>query len=254
MGDKPLIMILGTECSPEWEEEWSKWYSEEHLPRMFYSCNARKATRYKIKYLPEEGEIARTAQERSQETVYPPYLSIYNFDKWDDVIAYYSSEARKLQVEKWNDWASKGARIIWRLFYETIQTWDQGTLVGDKPAIMFIGSECPPELVEAWGKWYAEKHIADFLKVEGIKGAARYQLRIPGEDVGIVPTETELTGKASHAPFLAVYDFDSFEAIRGYYNSDARPGLVEDWDKNWGSTGAKVVWRVFYEQIQTWEK
>ena len=119
---------------------------------------------------------------------------------------------------------------------------------------MFIGSECPPELEEDWGKWYAEKHIVDFLKIDGIKGAARYKIRIPGEDVGITPTQTELTEKASHAPFLAIYDFDSFEAIRGYYTSDARPELVEDWNKNWGATGAKVLWRVFYETIGTWEK
>ncbi len=256
MANKPVLMVIGTECtSPQWEEAWSKWYSEKHLPDMFYSCNAKKAIRYKIRNLDEEKTIARTTGERSQETRYPPYIALYYFDNWNDVKAYYTGAARKPQVEEWNrDWVSKGARIVWRIFYQPLKTWDKGPLVGNKPAIMFIGSECPPELEQKWGKWYNDVHIADFLKMKGIKKAARFKIITPTEADGIVPTQDERTGKAAYAPFLAFYDFDSFEDIRAYYNSDARPALVGDWNKNWGATSCKVLWRAFYEHMKTWEK
>jgi len=256
MGNGSVIMIIGTECSPEWEEEWSKWYSEKHLPDIFYSCNAKKATRYKIKYLEEGDGIALTANERSREAGYAPYLAVYEFDNWEDVKGYYACESREAIVEEWNrDWASKGARIVWRIFYEPIKTWVKQTGVGDKPAIMVIGTECPPEWEGEWSEWYANKHIPDFIKSFRVNRATRYKLKTPTEDDRITPTQDERTGKVIYAPYLAIYDFDSWEAIEEYYGSELRPELVEDWNKNWGALKEiKVLWRIFYELIKTWEK
>ena len=28
----PVIMVVGTECPSEIEEEWNEWYSEKHVP------------------------------------------------------------------------------------------------------------------------------------------------------------------------------------------------------------------------------
>lgn len=126
MGNGPVIMIMGTECSPEWEEEWSKWYNEKHLPDMFYSCNARKATRYKIKYPEEADGITPTENERAGTAGYAPYLAVYEFDSWEDVKGYYAGESRGDIVEEWNrDWVPRGAKINWRIFYEPIKTWEK---------------------------------------------------------------------------------------------------------------------------------
>jgi len=255
MGDKPVIMIIGTECSPEWEEEWSKWYSEKHLPDMFYSCNAKKATRYKIISLTEAGEITLSRNERSGEAGYAPYIAIYDFENWGDVIGYYTGAPRVPQVEEWNrDWVSKGAGIVWRIFYEPIKTWDTGAGVGDKPVVMIIGTECSPEWEKEWSEWYTDKHLPDMFKFEGVKKAARYKIKTPTEADGIVPTQDERTGKVSYAPYIATYEFDNWEAIKVYNASGMRNEIVQDWNKNWTPKGARIVWRIFYEPIGTWEK
>ena len=126
--------------------------------------------------------------------------------------------------------------------------------MGDGPVLMVIGTECSPEWEEEWSNWYNEKHLPDMFKYEGVKRATRYKMRIPAEDDGITPSEKERTGTAGYAPYIALYEFENWEAVKGYHTSEMRNEIVEDWNKNWTPRGARIVWRIFYEPIKTWEK
>lgn len=122
MANGPVIMVMGTECPPETEEEWSKWYSEKHVPDVLKFKGIKKATRYKIKR--PGHEIRRAAGESSDD--YPKYLAIYEFESWQAVEAYNTSPEREVALEDWNrNWANKGARVRWRICYEPIQTWQR---------------------------------------------------------------------------------------------------------------------------------
>lgn len=262
MADKPVAMLIGTECNTEWEDAWSKWYSEKHLPDMFYSCNVKRANRFKLRLPKETDGITLTADERSGKVPYAPYLAIYEFDSWKDVLAYYTGAPRKPQVEEWNrDWVSKGARIVWRIFYDPIKTWDKKPGESGKvPApgkghtLMVIGTECNTPHEKAWSDWYTNKHLPEMFEYQGVTKATRYKLRTPKESDGIVPTENERTGKAGYAPYIAVYEFKDWEAIKGYHTWDGRKPIVEDWNNNWTPKGARIVWRIFYQHIKTWQK
>ena len=57
MGTGPVLMVMGTQCPPEIEEEFSNWYSNKHVPDILKFKGVKKAARYKI--IRPEQTIAR---------------------------------------------------------------------------------------------------------------------------------------------------------------------------------------------------
>ncbi len=122
MGTGPILMVVGTECPSEIEEEFSNWYSNKHVPDVLRFKGVKKATRYKI--LPPEQTIARSTGETPGE--YPPYVATYEFEDWKAVENYNHWPERQAILRDWNEnWATKGAKIKWRIFYEAIKTWEK---------------------------------------------------------------------------------------------------------------------------------
>ncbi len=75
MKDKPVILVVGVQYKgpPEREEEFSRWYSESHVPHCLNTTKRIKgATRYKL--------IGVTRPGREQ----PKYLAIYYFKNRKD--------------------------------------------------------------------------------------------------------------------------------------------------------------------------
>ena len=108
----PTILVVGTECPPEAEEEWNRWYNAKHVPDVLKFKGVKKATRYKI-IGDDKGE-------------YPKYLVIYEFESRQAAEAYNTSPEFDALRKDWNDnWAKRGAEIKWRLQYEPIKTWQK---------------------------------------------------------------------------------------------------------------------------------
>lgn len=113
------------------------------------------------------------------------------------------------------------------------------TEMESKPVIMIVGTQCPPEVEESFDTWYSEKHLPDVLRFKGIKRATRY--KITGGDKG-------------YPKFLAIYEFESPQALKEYETSPVRAAAGEDWLRISKETGAEMMWRVQYEAIRTWQQ
>ena len=112
MKTKRIIHIVGTECRPEGEEKFHKWYGEIHIPMLLKFKGLRKVTRYKRIYENEK---------------YPKYLAIYEFDSQKAFEAYEVSPelAAASKEEHEVTWREGGYNLIWRAQYEPMRTWEK---------------------------------------------------------------------------------------------------------------------------------
>jgi len=104
-----VINVVATECQPEVEEKFNKWYDEIHIPLLFKFKGMRRVTRYKILKETEE---------------YPSYLAIYEFESRQAFEEYVNSpELAAGRAEMNETWKGGGFEIKWRVQYETMKTW-----------------------------------------------------------------------------------------------------------------------------------
>ena len=117
------------------------------------------------------------------------------------------------------------------------------------PVIMVIGADAPPEVEEEWSEWYSREHTPDACKFKEIRKGVRYRL-IDSATLDINPTpEGERYPK-----YLAVYEFESREALKEWDTSHERQYCVDDWTKKWSNKGPEIRWRLYYEPIFTLQK
>ena len=106
-----VINMVATECQPEVEGKFNKWYNEIHIPMLFKNKGVDKVTRYKI---------------RGKDGEFPTYLAIYEFGSVAECQAYIDSqELADARAEMKETWKNGGWEIKWRLQYEEIKTWQK---------------------------------------------------------------------------------------------------------------------------------
>ena len=109
MTDKPIILIRATQCQPEVEEKFNKWYDEIHIPLLLKFKGITEVTRYKLMNETEE---------------YPKYLAIYKFESQSTLEAYETSpELVAALAELKETWKEGGFESKWRVQYEVMKTW-----------------------------------------------------------------------------------------------------------------------------------
>ena len=123
METKPIIHIVGTQCRPEDEAKFNKWYDEIHTPLLLKFKGIKEVTRYKItKGIKEVAPFRVTNEIEEYETEeYPAYLAIYKFESQNAYEAYLTSpELAAAWGEAKKTWPDGGFRIKWRVQYEPI--------------------------------------------------------------------------------------------------------------------------------------
>ena len=106
-----VINIVATECKPEVEEEFNKWYNEVHIPLLFRYKGMNKVTRYKI-------------AEKTDE--FPTYICLYEFGSPAEYQGYSESkELAEARAEMKETWAKGGWEIKSRVQYEEMKTWEK---------------------------------------------------------------------------------------------------------------------------------
>ncbi|MBI2870030.1 MAG: EthD family reductase [Chloroflexi bacterium] len=109
MDAAPVIHIAATECAPEVEAKFNRWYNEVHVPMSLKFEGMKGVTRYRL--------ITRTEG-------HPRYLSICSFESKAAFDAYEASPERAAAFEEMSRaWQSGGFEIKWRLQYEMIKAW-----------------------------------------------------------------------------------------------------------------------------------
>jgi hypothetical protein len=114
-----------------------------------------------------------------------------------------------------------------------------------KKVINIMGMSCSAEGQEKFNKWYNEKHVPDLLKCKAVKKVTRYKLI---NAAGAVPNTVEFPG------FLAVFEFADEKGYEEFNNSPELAAARQDTGRIFGETGGKLVWRVQFEEMATWDK
>ena len=105
--------------------------------------------------------------------------------------------------------------------------------------VNIVATECRAEEEVRFNKWYNEIHIPLLFKFRGMKKVTRYK---------------RLNDKREHTTYLALYEFESKEALADFIESPERKAAIEEMKESWKDEGFEIKWAVPYEEIKTWER
>ena len=111
METKSVIHVVATQCQPEIEGKFNRWYDETHIPMLLKCSGLKRAVRYKLLNESED---------------YPKYLAIYEFENRGAFKAYETSPELVAALEEMREtWKQNGYQTKWRVQYELIKTWQK---------------------------------------------------------------------------------------------------------------------------------
>ena len=102
-----IMQIVASESTPEKENDFSKWYSEVHLPMLFDYEGVKRASRYQL--------IGEDVENNAK------FLAVYEFDSMNDMEAFPESQAFKNAIEDFEEnHEALGFKMRWVAAYELI--------------------------------------------------------------------------------------------------------------------------------------
>jgi uncharacterized protein (TIGR02118 family) len=108
MAKARIINIVATQCTPENDAKFNKWYNEVHIPMLMKFKGMKKVTRYRI--IDEK----------------PRFLAVYEYDTKEDLDALSKSpEFQAAMAEMQQTWQNPMSLITWAINCEPIQVWEQ---------------------------------------------------------------------------------------------------------------------------------
>jgi len=104
-----VLNIVATECEPDQEAKFNKWYNEVHIPMLLKFDGMLGVTRYKL-IGGSEGQAK--------------YLALYEFKNQASLEAFQKcDELAAARDEMAQTWKGKSFEIKWRAQYEPLKTW-----------------------------------------------------------------------------------------------------------------------------------
>jgi uncharacterized protein (TIGR02118 family) len=111
MAKARILNIVATECAPEKDAKFNKWYNEVHIPIFFKYKGLKKITRYKT----IEAQGAK-----------PKYIAIYEYDTKEDLNGMFASpEFKAAREEMQETWKGQMFDVKWAISCEPIKTWEK---------------------------------------------------------------------------------------------------------------------------------
>ena len=105
-----VLNIVASECRPDEEDKFNKWYNETHIPMLLKFEGMLGVTRYKL-----------LSGSSGQAT----YLALYEFRDQESLDAFQkSAELAAARDEMGQTWKN-GIDIKWRAQYEPMKTWSK---------------------------------------------------------------------------------------------------------------------------------
>ena len=105
--------------------------------------------------------------------------------------------------------------------------------------VLFVASECDEAVEADYNTWYNDVHLPMFMKYGGLKRTARFRLFSETPEV---------------ARYLAVYEFETEEALAGFTKSEAWEAAVKDFEEKWKDGGFNGKWAASYERLASYER
>jgi uncharacterized protein (TIGR02118 family) len=110
MADKPVINIVGTQCTPADEAKFNQWYNEVHIPMLLKYPGLKGVARYKV------------IDESSKQ---PKYIAVYRYASRKDMEGMGSSPAFAAAIKEMQESWGQKIEITSRLQYELIKDWNK---------------------------------------------------------------------------------------------------------------------------------
>ena len=102
-----IMQIVASESTPEKEKDFSKWYSDIHLPMLFGYEGVKRASRYQL--------IGDDDKNNAK------FLAIYEFDSKEDMETFPESQAFKDAIDDFEgNHEALGFKMRWVASYELI--------------------------------------------------------------------------------------------------------------------------------------
>jgi antibiotic biosynthesis monooxygenase (ABM) superfamily enzyme len=98
-------------------------------------------------------------------------------------------------------------------------------------ALFTVKSTITPEREKEFNEWYNHEHIPDVFKFKGVVSARRYKAIMPEDKF----------------QYIAVYEFESEEALRRFLSSDHLGWLKKEFDSHFGDVTERQ--RAAYVQV-----
>jgi antibiotic biosynthesis monooxygenase (ABM) superfamily enzyme len=153
-----LIYITATEPETGWEDEFNRWYDEEHIPNLRAVPGYFSARRY----IAVEGE--------------PKYMAIYEIASMD---AFRSAEHERAANTPWTARMRPHFQSRGMTFYQQIFPAD-GVLHGpsrgaEEGGLLTVRLDVAPEHEQDFNDWYDQEHLAALATVPGVISGRRFR-------------------------------------------------------------------------------
>ncbi len=102
--------VVGSGPKPGKEKEYNEWY-HKHITDLFAFGGLKRVSRSKL-YNPLEQPC-------------PKYLTIYEFDSPEDLVAFYAQPLMKDAEKHYKEEAPKCLEMYWAGFYEPVETLEK---------------------------------------------------------------------------------------------------------------------------------
>ncbi|OGA30736.1 MAG: hypothetical protein A3G80_06730 [Betaproteobacteria bacterium RIFCSPLOWO2_12_FULL_62_13b] len=184
------LLLVMTDIPAEIEDEFNRWYDEEHVRDMLAFQGVLSARRYRV----VEGQ--------------PTYLAMYDL-KDSDVV----EQAEYQYVSGWSPLANPLSISISNRYFNTIRGVYQHLLTLPSPepsdvsgarALMLRGLGIDPEHEEEVHDWYNTEHLPNLSRVSGVLRARRYRLNTDASHL-----------KGNPPVYMAVYELERRDALDG---------------------------------------
>jgi antibiotic biosynthesis monooxygenase (ABM) superfamily enzyme len=108
MANARIINVVATECAPENDAKFNKWYDEVHIPMFLKYKGLKKVTRY------------RNIDDKTR------FLAIYEYDTKEDLNNLPNSPEFKAAIaEMQQTWKDNPIKITLATNYEPIKAWEK---------------------------------------------------------------------------------------------------------------------------------
>lgn len=152
------LLMVWADVPADKEEEFNRWYDEEHIPNLRSVTGYRSARRY----IAVEGE--------------PKYMAFYEIDSMD---AFRSPEHDLKANTPWTERMRPHMSGRGLSFYEQIFPAEgviQGAAWGaEAGGLLFVRLEVGPEHEQDFNNWYDQEHLAALAAVPGVIAVRRFR-------------------------------------------------------------------------------
>ena len=202
------MLMVFTDVAPEVEEEFNRWYNEEHLPERLSIPGVLSAARYEA----HQGG--------------PKYLACYELDRAET----FHSDAWRHQHENPTEWSQRMSpsvvgqnyiRNLYRLIFP--DELPRETAEGDMSPTLLVGRmSVPPELEAKFNDAYNTERLPECYKVPGYIRNRRFEA-VEGQPKYMTVHEMESVA-VSESPA-----WDGWRTlVTPVWNSEIRPHMVHE--------------------------